>query len=286
MTLLAGAPTSEIATVYTSNSFSGFGGGVFCKPSFTAAVAGTANNLITAINDFGSDTLIRCHIYRQVGNTGNYSLVTSVDVPSGSAPQTTAISSPFSVSVGDEFVIVFIGDVSGSNGSSAFFRASYDPSIATSSTTGLSGRSYTYYASPPSSLDIDAISGEADGRIFFQLDGALASSTNSGIRIRLETKGSQGTALPDRVFKVTVTDLSLSSVISPTQIRTVSGLLEIDSETLGTIGTKRLVHIQDEHEDDIFAASRSIQTFVMDLDAGSVASVVYGSTCAASGTVT
>ena len=245
---------------FTGTSFFGFeGGNTNLTPSPTIT-AGTATLLNTAITNFNGNSIVRCVVYEQVGAVGDFTPVATIDVPSGSSPQSTTISPSLTITAGNEYHVVLWGDVASAPGGT-FYQTAIDPTVVSPDGTAEVGVNFGTIPNPLPSLAYGA-----DGFNFWNLDGTPASSENLGIRETFYTRGAN-TVVPDGNFEVTVLNPDLTNLIPTQTIASVTGVIEVDDRTLGSVGANVYMSIRSSGESDPDVAVTVVPSTVFDLDA-------------------
>ncbi len=247
-------------TPYSAIGYYGFGGGNVNVTGYTAASSGTSDVLQTRILNFGTNTLVHCIVYEQVGGAGPINPIGEVDVLPGASPQNTPMSG-ITVTAGNVYYLAQWGDVSATDGD-AFVQWSSNPGVvAPDGTTSLN----SVYSPAPDPLTIGGQ--DADGQMFWNIDGTLGGGgPNLGLR---ETFYQDGTSTPvtNKNYSVTVVDSSLNILIPTQVIASVSGLIEIDSQSLGLLNDVVWLAVRDASESSANIAAILIPSTVIDLDA-------------------
>ncbi|MFL0802574.1 MAG: hypothetical protein K6L81_02580 [Agarilytica sp.] len=248
------------AAPYSAIGYYGFGGGNVNVTGFTAAASGSSDVLQTRILDFGTNTLVHCIIYEQVGGAGPLSPIGEIDVLPGPSPQNTPLSG-VTITAGNVYYLAQWGDVSAVDGA-AFVQWSSDSSVvAPDGTTSLASA----YSPAPDPLTVGAQ--DADGQMFWNIDGTLGGAgPNLGLRETFYQDGT-GTPVTDKNYNVTVLDSSLNILIPTQVIASASGLIEVDSQALGLLNDVVWLAVRDASEGNPDIAAMLVPVTVIDLDA-------------------
>lgn len=243
----------------TGSGFFGFGSGNANVTGLAALAEGRATTLNTNITNFGPNNAIQVVIYRQAGGIGSYDLFATVEVPNGPAPQSTPLATPLDiVSTSDNYNVLLLGDVTGVGGSSDFFNAAVG---AVANETG--GFAASYNAAPST---LGTVTGEADGPIFWNLDGDLASSANLGVRETFYDPQTNN-VVADGDYSVWVLDQSMSILVAEQTVTSSAGVLEVSGQGMPVENTIVYLAVRAASESDSNVAVTVVPATVLDLDA-------------------
>lgn len=245
---------------FTASAFSGFGDAGAALTTYTATEDFTATTLNVSISHFGDNTAVAVPIYEQVGGSGPFNVIATVDVPSGAAPQqVTGLSIP--ITTGNVYRTAFYGNVTSIDGNETVYNIHSDPLVV--SPFGLAsfdGGDYNSITSP-----MPGIAREGDGEYFWNLFGPAAPSENLGVQLTLvDTNDSP---VPDADYLVWVEDTTGTTLVAQQTVTSVSGVITVDDQGLGSLSDVVYVAVRLSAETNPDMAAVMVPETVIDLDA-------------------
>jgi hypothetical protein len=248
---------------FTSGTFLGWGNGNGNSVGYPVNSAGTVTHFRTRVQNFGPNTTVLAGIYRQTGGTGSFALVASVEIPasSGAEPQTVALASPLTATMGDVYNVAFFGDVTSTSGSE-YYSIRLDPTISGGGAGAVSG-SYPTLPNP-----LSPPFPEIEGQLFWQLRGTELGAADLTVTETLVSKGSANVPISNRSLNVAVLDPSDYSVIAAPVAQTSAAGVIIRSGLTGVAADDEvLLAVEDPAEEDPLARNRVYRVAVFDANA-------------------